>query len=76
MSLRNQKVTSFLATANASASRVFFETVLDLHFIEETDFALIFSMGHSQLRIQKVRALSPSALSFFGLASRRHRQSD
>lgn len=58
MPLRNQIATSFLATANAADSKVFFEEVIGLDFVEETNFALVFSMGNGQLRIQKVEVVS------------------
>lgn len=57
MPLRNQTTVSFLATENATRSRDFFENVIGLEFIEETQFALVFSTGNSQLRIQKVDQL-------------------
>lgn len=60
MPLRNQNAISFLATAKQSASKAFFENVVGLDLIEETDFALVFSTNNSQLRIQKVhRVFAP-----------------
>lgn len=44
----------FLATANAERSRVFYERVLGLSFIADEPPALVFQIGHSMLRIQKV----------------------
>jgi catechol 2,3-dioxygenase-like lactoylglutathione lyase family enzyme len=44
----------FLATANAGRSRVFYEQVLGLTFVADEPPALVFQVGHSMLRIQKV----------------------
>jgi catechol 2,3-dioxygenase-like lactoylglutathione lyase family enzyme len=44
----------FLATANAERSRVFYERVLRLAFIADEPPALVFQVGRSMLRIQKV----------------------
>ena len=44
----------FLATANAERSRDFYQRVLGLHFVADEAPALVFQVGHSMLRIQKV----------------------
>ena len=44
----------FLATANAERSRAFYERVLGLAFVADEPPALVFQVGHSMLRIQKV----------------------
>jgi len=44
----------FLATANAERSREFYERVLGLVFVADEPPALVFQVGHSMLRIQKV----------------------
>lgn len=44
----------FLATANAERSRAFYERVLGLDFVADELPALVFQVGHSMLRIQKV----------------------
>ncbi len=66
MTLRNQNTISFLATANARESRTFYEKQIGLYFIEETDFALVFSVANSQLRIQKVSSISPAPYTAMG----------
>ena len=66
MPLRNQNATSFLATASVVESKVFFEEVIGLNFVEETDFALVFSIGNGQLRIQKVEQVSPPPYTSMG----------
>src|SRR2546429_7436245 len=44
----------FLATANAERSRAFYEQVLGLTFVSDEWPALVFQVGDSMLRIQKV----------------------
>ena len=44
----------FLATADAERSRAFFERVLGLTFVADEPAALVFQVGESMLRIQKV----------------------
>ncbi len=44
----------FLATANPDRSRPFYEQTLGLTFVADEFAALIFQIGHSILRIQKV----------------------
>src|SRR5262245_45037207 len=55
----------FLATSNAQRSREFFERVLGLEFEADEFSALVFRIGQTMLRIQKVdqvRAASYTAL--------------
>jgi catechol 2,3-dioxygenase-like lactoylglutathione lyase family enzyme len=44
----------FLATANAGRSREFYERLLGLTFVADEPPALVFQVGLSMLRIQKV----------------------
>src|SRR5262249_46541384 len=44
----------FLATTNAERSRAFYERVLGLTFVADEPPALVFQVGNSMLRIQKV----------------------
>jgi catechol 2,3-dioxygenase-like lactoylglutathione lyase family enzyme len=44
----------FLATADAERSRAFYERVLGLDFVADEPPALVFQVGPSMLRIQKV----------------------
>ncbi len=44
----------FLATANAERSRAFYEQTLGLSFVADEPYALVFRVGASTLRIQKV----------------------
>jgi catechol 2,3-dioxygenase-like lactoylglutathione lyase family enzyme len=44
----------FLATANPKESRVFYEQLLGFEFVADEHPALVFHVGDSMLRIQKV----------------------
>ena len=48
----------FLATANAARSRDFYQRVLGLDLVADEPPALVFQVGHSMLRIQKVDHVS------------------
>jgi len=48
---------SFLATANSAQSRYFFETILSLPCTADEPYALVFELGSSVLRIQKVETV-------------------
>jgi len=50
--------TSFIATTNADNARHFYEQVLGLECLSEDPYALVFKVGDTTLRIQKVE-LSP-----------------
>lgn len=52
-----EKTVSFLATIKPAESRHFYETVLNLRCVSEDSFALVFELGPSTLRIQKVESI-------------------
>ena len=58
----------FLATANAKLSRVFYERVLGFAFIADEPPALVFQVGHSMLRIQKVDRVHKAPYTVLGWA--------
>ena len=51
------KPVSFIATANSVDSRNFYETVLGLRCLSDDPFALVFDLGGTTLRIQKVESI-------------------
>ena len=53
------KLIAFLATTDAARARAFYEGVLGLHFVSEDDFAVAYDAQGIELRLQKVRALTP-----------------
>src|SRR5436309_1409260 len=58
----------FLATANAERSRAFYERVLGLTFVRDEPPALVFQVGDSMLRIQKVHQVSTAPYTVLGWA--------
>ncbi len=58
----------FLATANAEQSRDFYQRVLGLEFVADEPPALVFQIGHSMLRIQKVERVQPAPYTAMGWA--------
>ena len=44
----------FAATTDSKRARKFYEEALGLEFVADDPFALVFRVGHLQLRIQKV----------------------
>ena len=47
----------FIATARPAESRHFYETVLKLSCLSDTSFAMVFDLGTTTLRIQKVESV-------------------
>jgi catechol 2,3-dioxygenase-like lactoylglutathione lyase family enzyme len=58
----------FLATANAERSRAFYERVLGLEFMADEPPALVFKVGRSMLRIQKVERVHVAPYTALGWA--------
>jgi catechol 2,3-dioxygenase-like lactoylglutathione lyase family enzyme len=58
----------FLATANAGRSRAFYERVLGLTFVADEPPALVFRVGDSMLRIQKVEQVQAAPYTALGWA--------
>jgi catechol 2,3-dioxygenase-like lactoylglutathione lyase family enzyme len=58
----------FLATANAERSRPFYERVLGLAFVADEPPALVFRVGDSMLRIQKVEQVHAAPYTALGWA--------
>jgi catechol 2,3-dioxygenase-like lactoylglutathione lyase family enzyme len=56
----------FLATANAERSRDFYQRVLGLEFVADEPPALVFQVGDSMLRIQKVERVQPDPYTAMG----------
>ena len=56
----------FLSTANAERSRAFYERVIGLEFVADEPPALVFRVGDSMLRIQKVDRVSAAPYTALG----------
>jgi len=64
--MRLENPVLFLATANAKRSRAFYEKVLGLKFVGDDPFALVFRVGKTMLRIQKVERVHAPAYTALG----------
>ncbi|HWX20498.1 MAG TPA: VOC family protein [Candidatus Binatia bacterium] len=60
----------FLATANPERARGFYERVLGLTFLADEPYALVFQVGRSMLRIQKVEHVAKAPYTALGWAVR------
>jgi catechol 2,3-dioxygenase-like lactoylglutathione lyase family enzyme len=69
-----EKPVLFLATANANKSRAFYEGVLGLTFVADEPPALVFQVGQSMLRIQKVERVHAAPYTALGWAVSNIRQ--
>src|SRR4051812_41019533 len=58
----------FLATADAGRSRTFYERMLGLEFVADEPPALVFRVGGSMLRIQKVDQVHAAPYTALGWA--------
>ena len=72
---RLDKPILFLATANPERSRSFYERVLGLTFVADEPPALVFRIGNSMLRIQKVEQVHAAPYTALGWAVSNLRQS-
>jgi catechol 2,3-dioxygenase-like lactoylglutathione lyase family enzyme len=50
---------AFLATTDAARARAFYERVLGLSFVSDDEFAVVYDAQGIELRLQKVRELTP-----------------
>ena len=64
--LAKAKVTAFLATTDAERTKTFYQKILGLRVMVEDEFALVFSTGGIDLRIQKVERFTPHPFTALG----------
>ena len=64
--LSSASLVGFVATANAEVAKQFYESVLGLALLEDTEFALVFNSNGTTLRIQKVQQLSRAPYTALG----------
>jgi len=53
-------------TADAARAKTFYQSVLQLHFVEDDGFALVFKAHHALLRIVKMPAFTPAPFTLLG----------
>jgi catechol 2,3-dioxygenase-like lactoylglutathione lyase family enzyme len=72
MTLHRHEPIAFIPTANAEASREFYEKTLGLNFAYDDTFAMVFSLGESRtmLRVIRVEAFTPQPFAIFGWESK------
>ena len=58
----------FLATEDAERSRAFYERVLGMACVADEPYALVFRVGDSMLRIQKVERVARASYTVLGWA--------
>jgi catechol 2,3-dioxygenase-like lactoylglutathione lyase family enzyme len=64
--LNKSDVISFVATSNAAKARQFYEKNLGLTCVSEDQFALVFEVNGTMLRIQKVDQVNPHGYTALG----------
>jgi catechol 2,3-dioxygenase-like lactoylglutathione lyase family enzyme len=64
--LGSSKVMTFIAAKDAAASRDFYENVLGLNVVSEDDWAIVFDLGGTMLRMQKNVDFTPQQFTVLG----------
>jgi len=64
--LGSSKVMTFIAARDAAASRDFYENVLGLTVVSEDDWAIVFDLGGTMLRMQKNVDFTPQQFTVLG----------
>jgi catechol 2,3-dioxygenase-like lactoylglutathione lyase family enzyme len=57
--LSGSKIVAFVATTDSAKARAFYQGVLGLDCISEDQFAIVFDVNGVELRVQKVKTLTP-----------------
>ena len=64
--LTNSRLVAFGATTDTKRARAFYEGMLELQFIFEDDFAIVYDVNGVTLRIQKVAQMYPQPFTVLG----------
>ena len=64
--MNKSSIVAFVATRDAQRSRAFYERSLGLRFVSSDDFALVFDVNGTMLRIQKVKDFKPQGFTVLG----------
>ena len=64
--LASSPVIALIATTQPAKARAFYEKALKLKFVEDSPYALVFKVGGTMLRIQKVEAFTPHPFTALG----------
>jgi|SRR5215469_9092282 len=57
--LSGSRIVAFVATTDSEKARAFYQGILGLNLIAEDQFAIVFDVNGVELRVQKVRRLTP-----------------
>lgn len=66
MTLGSEKVMTFIAAKDTALSRHFYENILGLKIASEDDFAVVFDLGGTMMRMQKSVEFTPQAFTVLG----------
>jgi catechol 2,3-dioxygenase-like lactoylglutathione lyase family enzyme len=64
--LGDQKLTAFVATRQPERARAFYTEVLGLRLVSDDPYAIVFDVGGTMLRVQKVEELAPHPFTAVG----------
>ena len=64
--MKDAKIISFVATEEPAEAREFYEKTLGLKFVSDDPFAIVFDVGGTMLRVQKVEELVPAGYTVLG----------
>jgi catechol-2,3-dioxygenase len=64
--LNTSKCITFIATSQSVKARRFYEQILGLTYVSEDQFALVFEVNGTMLRIQKVERVNPHGYTALG----------
>src|ERR1700687_424052 len=64
--MANSTLIAFSATTDGERARAFYEGVLELEFISEDEFAIVYDVNGASLRIQKVSHINPQPFTTLG----------
>jgi catechol 2,3-dioxygenase-like lactoylglutathione lyase family enzyme len=64
--LDSMNLMAFVATTDAERARLFYRDTLGLTLVEENAYALVFFVGSTVLRVQKVETLSAAPFTILG----------
>jgi catechol 2,3-dioxygenase-like lactoylglutathione lyase family enzyme len=64
--LANADPMAFIATAAPDAARRFYSDTLGLRLVADDDFALVYDLHGTTLRVQKVREIAPAPYTALG----------
>ena len=64
--LEGSKLVAFIATTDSGKARAFYEGLLGLTFVSNDEFAMVLASDGIQLRVQKVKELTPQSHTVLG----------